>query len=143
MPFKIDFDDKELRRNLPHGMPEAVVSNTKRTTTGLSIFNLVDRGRGPVRPVRAKALRIRLRGGRVIFRKFARAARPQFLRQKAVAAMNQAGALAIRFDLTQAGLVNFINEIARVGLEALKRSTPRRGTGGRSLRDSYEIREAR
>ncbi len=144
MPFKIDFDDRELRRNLPRGTPEAVVFNDKRTKTGLSVFRLVDRGRGPVRPVRAKALRIPLRGGRVIFRNFARAARPQFLREKAISAMQRAGVLAVSFNLTQDGLVEFINSIARVGLQELRRKTPRRGFGGgKRLADSYRLKEAR
>lgn len=144
MPFRIEFDDKELLRNLPRGAPEAIVFNDKRTRSGLSLFRIIDRGRGPVRPVRAKALRIPLRGGQVIFRKFARATRPQFLREKAVAAMQQAGVLAVSFNLTQDGLVEFINSIARTGLNELRRKTPRRGIGGgKRLADSYRLKEAR
>lgn len=142
MPFKIEFDDRELLRNLPRGTPSASVFNDKRTRTGLSLFRLVDRGRGPVRPVRAKALRIPLRSG-VIFRKFARAVAPQFLREKAVAAMQNAGALAVRFDLTHGGLVGFLNTVARVGLNTLRQKTPRGLGSGKKLADSYRLEEAR
>ncbi len=143
MPIRVEFDTRDLLRSLPRGQPEATVRNVKRTRSGLSVYRLVDRGRGPVRPVRAKALRIPTRRG-VIFRRFAGPARPQNLTEQAVAKMNTEAARSIRFELSHGGLVGFLNTIARVGLETLRRRTPRRGLGGgRQLADSFEIDEAR
>jgi hypothetical protein len=144
MPFTIDFDARDLERNLPRGTPQASVFNDKRTRSGRSIFKIIDKGRGPVRAIRARALRIPLRSGRVIFRKSAGPAPAQDLTERAVADMNNAGATAVRFELSHGGLVGLINMIARVGFNTLRQRTPRRGLGsGRALADSYRLDEAR
>ena len=154
--FSIEFDTKELERKLPRATSriEAAVWNSKQTCSGISVFKLVDEGRGAVRPKGAKALRIPMRGMQylsaeggtkaAIFRAYARPTRPQKLREKAFMQMRmQAPSALPSFELSQRGLLQFVNAIARVGLQKLRLTTPRGSGPGKRLANSYTLTEAK
>lgn len=148
LKFSVKVDVGRLLDDLPQPISASVVS-TATTRTGLSLFRILDEGRGPVRPVRAKALMIPLReptflpevGGTraFIFRMFSRATKPLHLTKKAVnAVIEQARVEKGENLLTHSGAFRFLNRLATAAVRCLRDETPSR-TG--RMQQSYEIKE--
>jgi hypothetical protein len=151
---KITVDSSDLLRDLPKGRPTATISSDARTRTGIPIFKLVDQGRGEVRPRRAKALRIPLRGiqfvpaegGTVaaIFRKRAKAVPPKFIKSRAVtqtlSAVPLISATQPPASSIRSQTIRLLNRVAEFALDRIRTLTP--GRSGK-LRKSIRLEKAR
>lgn len=117
---------------------ESNVSNTAQNK-GFSYFVAVDRGRGPIRPVNAKALRFVTQGGEVVFARSAKDAPAQHLTEQSMAnllpnammASNQAHGNSF-----VSWARNFLRAIANFQSQSLSKITPR--VSGR-LAKSYKV----
>lgn len=114
------------------------VSNTA-DNKGFHYFWAVDRGRGPIRPVNAKALRFVAAGGEVVFAKSAKAAPAQHLTEQSMANLLPNCIMASNEAHGNSFLSwarNFLRSIAMFQSQSLARVTPR--VSGR-LAKSYKV----
>lgn len=154
--LKVEVDMSELLRALQPPAPAEIISEAK-VTSGLSLFRLLDEGRGPVRPVTARALRIPISfgfpagpgrsgfagtGSSFIFRMFSRAVPPLHLTDKTVAEIEHAaGVVAVGSlsDLDRSFFASVLNFLGLAGLAHLKSISP--GRTGR-FREQLSLRQS-
>ncbi len=137
--FSIELKPNFIERAKVGALESAVFSGA-RSPAGFDYFWAVDRGRREVRPINARALRIVLPGGQVIFRKFARPSRPRFVTQRALAnfpAMFRAATSTAKGETFSAWIRSFLDNVADFAAEAFRRSTPR--VSGR-LAQGYRVK---
>lgn len=112
-----------------------------RSATGYPYFYPVDLGRGPVRPVNAKALKITLPNGQVIFRKSAGPAAPRNIRLESFAQVDGSAinaATIARGNNLRGWLVSFLNAVALFYKDVLADHSPVSPLpGGGKLKKSY------
>jgi len=138
--LEIIIKDEEFLASLELESLETSIFNDARSTTGFPYFYPVDLGRGPVRPINAKALKIPMAGvpGGFIFRRSAGPAAPRNIRQQA---LGQLEGSAINAAITAGGLTprgwlaSFLNGMARFYSQVLADVTPRGPSG--KLGSSY------
>lgn len=119
---------------------ETSIFNDARSATGYPYFYPVDLGRGPVKPIHAKALRIPIMGGDggYIFRRSAGPAAPRNIRQKALVQLEGSAinAAIVAGGATPRGwFASFLNGMARFYSQVLAEVTPRGPSG--KLGQSY------
>lgn len=134
--LEIIIDDREFLASCEIGTLETDVFNDARSLPspsgrwgGYPYFWPVDLGRGPVKPIFAKALRIDLGNGNVIFRKSAGPAAPRDIRKMA---MNQLESSAVNAAVTTSAqnirqwCAVFLSKMAYFYSQVLSDATPRR-----------------
>lgn len=137
--FTIDIDAFERRLDgiLQGGAIVANIYNDARTPEGLYYWSLINNGRGPVRPIHAKALHwIDPTTGKDVFAKYAKGVPPRHMRESAIIAL---GSLIIPGDfseLSRETLHRFVIASAEQLEKEMQLRTPIR-TG--NLHDSYRI----
>lgn len=151
----LEFDGKKFIKGLKRRTLEA------RVETISPYFEAVDKGRGAVRPVVAKALKIpvgarRLAPGQTrrtpakqkgfVFRTFAGPTKPQNLTRRALRRIQPfirtlTKSTRGRKNITTAVLAEFVNRIAARYLTSIRTITPVRFTG--RLKASYKLIKAR
>lgn len=105
------------------------IYNDARSLKGFPYFYAVDLGRGPIRPINAKALRIPVGGG-FIFRKSAGPSAPRNIRNLASNLLNEtamSAAQSAQGSTIRAWLVSFLNSMALQYSHVLSVVTPRQG----------------
>lgn len=118
---------------------ETSIFNDARSATGYPYFYPVDLGRGPVKPINAKALRIPIGGGQFIFRRSAGPAAPRNIRQQALVQLEGSAinAAIVAGGATPRGwFASFLNGMARFYSQVLADVTPGSAYTGK-LRNSY------
>lgn len=146
----------ELIRSLQPPAPAEIISEAK-VSTGLSLFRLLDEGRGPVRPVHARALRIPISfgfsagpgragfggtGSSFIFRMFAKPTKPLFLTDKTVAEIERAArsaTLPVPRELSRSTIAAILNHLAQAAWFHLQSISP--GRTGR-FKAQLSVRES-
>lgn len=127
---------------LGFGILKSEIISTARSPIGFDYFWAVDRGRRAIRPIRAKALKIPIGGGKFIFRKYAGPSAPRYITQRAVSTLNlsaTAAAQTAQGTNMVAWLKSFVNNLADFQASAFKSVTPNRS--GR-LASGYQVRKA-
>jgi hypothetical protein len=143
--LEIIIDDDAFLASADIGIMETDVFNDARSEPspsgrwgGFAYFNAVDQGRGPVKPIYAKALRIVLPNGDVIFRKSVGPSAPRNIR---VNSLVQLESSAVNASLTASGdslrgwIASFLNKMAYFYSQVLADATPRGASG--KLGSSY------
>lgn len=132
--------DRSLERLVEGGAIIALVFNDARSPEGTYYFKYVDRGRGPVRPIRAKALHwIDAKTGKDVFAKYAGPVAPRHIIARALAVVRQKDIEIESGALTRRKIADFVNAVAMVAVEEMQSITPV-VTG--KLHDSYRIEKA-
>ena len=115
----------------------AVVYNDAQSKEGTYYWPIVNNGRGPVRPIRAKALHwVDAKTGADVFSKYSKAVAPRHIRENSIPSIQQALVKIPGGKLERETIAQFVNEVAAIAVEELKSRTPV-VTG--KLRDSYRI----
>lgn len=149
--FKITLDtsglEEQLARLASAGKVEAVIRNTAQSEDGFYYFNVVNDGRGPVRPVEAKALHwVDPKSGADVFSKYSGPSAPRHMKERAAPVIRRDGAIMAQTweaggELGRETIVEFVNQLAeRIAVPALKAVTP---TVSGKLQQSYEIEKAK
>jgi hypothetical protein len=143
--FYLKFDttnlDKALDALTTGGAITAFIFNDARSQDGTYYFRYVDGGRGPVRPIRAKALHWIGKDGKDVFAMYAKGVAPRHIIIRAIAVINQE-----RPQFSSAGkpireaIADYVNAVAVIAVEEFQKLTPV-VTG--KLRNSYRIQPAR
>lgn len=119
----------------------ANIYNNAQSGDGQFYWDLVNNGRGPVRPVHAKALHwVDPKSGKDVFSMYSGPVAPRHIRENSIPAIQQA---LVSFPesvlFNRAALIEFINAIADYAVSEMQSRTP--VVTGR-LRDSYYIEKA-
>ena len=138
--LEIIIHDSEFLASLNVEGLETAIFNDARSPTGFPYFYPVDLGRGPVRPINAKALKIPMAGapGGLIFRKYAGPAAPRNIRQQALGQLEGSAinaAIVARGETMREWCAVFLNGMARFYSQVLADVTPRGPSG--KLGSSY------
>lgn len=119
------------------GPIRAHVYNLAKSPEGLYYWNMVNNGRGPVRPVNAKVLHwVDPVSGKDIFSMFSGPVAPRHMRENSMAAIREAivpGSFTVFDRIT---IERFVSAIAELALQEMKSRTPV-VTG--TLRNSYFV----
>lgn len=134
--LEIIFDDRAFLAGCEIGTLETDVFSDARSDPSPSgrwgdypYFWPVDQGRGPVKPIYAKALRIVLDNGQVIYRKSVGPAAPRNIR---ALAMNQLEASALNASLSSNGstvrewMAKFLTQLAYFYSQVLADASPKK-----------------
>jgi len=134
--LEITLDSSQFEAGLDIGVLETAIFNDARSLPspsgrwgGYAYFWPVDRGRGPVRPIFAKALRIPVGDGKFIFRKSAGPAAPREITKNS---MSQLEGSAINAAIMSSGstlrqwFVVFLNRMASFHSQVFADFTPRK-----------------
>lgn len=134
--LEIIIDDKDFLASCQIGRMETDIFSDARSEPspsgrwgGYPYFWPVDLGRGPVKPIYAKALRITLPDGRVIFRKSVGPAAPRNIRKNSLAQLESSGvnaALTTRASNMRQWFAVFLNRMAYFYSQVLADATPKR-----------------
>ena len=127
---------------LGFGSITSAIHSAAKSPAGFPYFWPVDLGRREVRPIRAKALRITLPGGQVIFRKYAGPAAPRFITRQALTSLGssiESAAQSARGSDLHSWLKSFLNGIADLESVAFRLATP--NVTGR-LAQGYQVEHA-
>lgn len=114
------------------------VSNTANNK-GFAYYWAVDKGRGPIRPVNAKALRFFARDGQVVFAKSAKSAPAQHLTEQSLANLMPNAIMAVNQAHGNSFLSwarTFLRSLANFQAQSLAKVTPR--VSGRLARN-YKV----
>jgi len=106
---------------------ESEVSNSANNK-GFAYFWAVDQGRGPIRPVNAKALRFRAKDGNIVFSKYAKAAPAQHLTDRSLKRLMPNTMIAAMMASGNSFLSwarDFLRSMARAEANELQGITPR------------------
>jgi hypothetical protein len=118
----------------------AKIFNDAQSEEGLYYWDLVNNGRGPVRPINAKALHwVDPKTGKDVFAKYAGPSAPRHIRESSIPAIQQATIPGFKGALTRESLVELVNEIAEFAVAELQSRTP---VVSGKLRSSYRIERA-
>ncbi len=124
----------------------ATIRNTAQSEDGTYYFDLVNDGRGEIRPVNAKALHWVDRGGQDVFAMHAGPSAPRHIKERALPVIEQEGrAMGETWNQggedLRAALVEFVNQVAEdIAVPALQAVTP---TVTGKLQQSYEVEKAK
>ena len=138
--LEIIVNDEEFLESLNVEGLNTAIFNDARSVTGYPYFWPVDLGRGPIRPINAKALKIPVQGapGGFIFRKWAGPAAPRNIRQQALGQLEGSAvnaAILARGETLRGWCAAFLNGMARFYSQVLADATPRGPSG--KLGSSY------
>ena len=125
------------------GVLNSAIISTARSPIGFDYFWAVDRGRRAIRPIRAKALKIPIGGGKFIFRKYAGPSAPRYITQRAISVLGLSAASAAQSaqgNGMTSWLKSFLNNLADSQVAAFRSATPTTGTG--RLVGGYQVRKA-
>ena len=132
--LEIIIDDKDFLAGAEIGLLETDIYNDARSNPspsgrwgGYPYFWAVDQGRGPVRPIYAKALRIPLADGTAIFRKSAGPSTPRNIVSQSLAQLEGSAinaALSASGSTLRGWFAMFLNKIAFFHAEVLEEVTP-------------------
>lgn len=118
----------------------AEIYNDAQSADGVFYWNLVNDGRGPVRPVHAKALHwIDPLTGKDVFSMYSGPVAPRHIRENSIPAIQQAEVQTYRATLTRETLADIVNAVAEIAVFEMQSRTPVI-TG--LLHDSYRIVKA-
>ena len=138
MAFRYDTSalDRQLEELEAGGPIRAHVYNLAKSPEGLYYWNILNDGRGPVRPVNAKVLHWVDAQGKDVFSRYSGPVAPRHIRENSMAAIREAivpGSFAV-FD--RVTIERFVSTIAELAVQEMKSRTPV-VTG--LLRNSYFI----
>lgn len=132
--------DQQLEKLVESGAIIALVFNDARSEDGEYYFKYVDQGRGPVRPVSAKALHwIDPKTGKDVFAKYAKGVPPRHIISRALAVVRQQDVHLPPGSISREGVANFVNAVALLAIEEMMAITPVE-TG--KLKNSYRLEKA-
>ena len=138
--LEIIIHDSEFLESVNVEGLQTAIFNDARSPAGFPYFYPVDLGRGPVKPINAKALKIPMAGapGGFIFRRSAGPAAPRNIRNQALAQLEGSAvnaAIVSRGETMRGWCANFLNNMARFYAQVLAEVTPRGPSG--KLGSSY------
>jgi hypothetical protein len=122
------------------GMIIARIFNDARSEDGTYYFRFVDKGRGPVRPINAKALHWIGEDGKDVFAMYAKGVPPRHIVDRAIAVIQQE-----KFQVDATGksprkaMQELVNAVAVFAVDSMKAITP---VVSSKLHDSYRIEPA-
>lgn len=137
--FEIQVDTREFETAAMRLASMESTIETVAENNGFRYFWAVDRGRGPVRPIHAKALRIMTKEG-PIFRRYAGPAPAQHLTEKSLGELMPSSIVAAETARGTSFIVwarQFLGYVANFQSRALARVTPRGFSG--KLGNSYRV----
>lgn len=118
----------------------AEIYNDAQSESGVFYWNIINDGRGPVRPVNAKVLHwIDPKTGKDVFSRYSGPVAPRHIRENSIPAIQQASVASFTGALTRQALANIVNELAEFAVAEMESRTPV-VTG--KLRASYRIVKA-
>lgn len=148
--FTVETSEKAILAGLNKGGLSEISASVrsrlraKLDPAGRTVFNILSRGRGPVFPVRAKALRYKNKAGQTIIRSSVGPAAGVPVLQRALPSIMRFASTIQKSILTgipsRLSMVSFVNSIVDFARLAIRDKTP--VVSGR-LRNSYFTRKAR
>jgi hypothetical protein len=133
--------DKAVDAVTRGGAITAFIFNDARSQDGTYYFRYVDGGRGPVRPIHAKALHWIGKDGKDVFAMYAKGVAPRHIIIRAIAIINlRTPEFTTGGKPLRDAIADYVNAVAVIAVEEFQRLTP---VVSSKLRDSYRIEPAR